>query len=309
MANMPTNRWWRPQHPFIQIKPTVNQLIRQRQNSWRPSEKILPKLLQGSAEHLDCIMLDLEWIRYDYIVRLSKNHTIPNTKDAVRDFVAECEKLLNHTDVVASPEVRAHMFGRIRSIAVDLMKLIQKKQAYAALCREKRYEDLVTWRAENPSGFKPHLPRWTQFLGHEAPGAQRLLLQYRNVLQPNRSTYQVIPHGGVMILMDWDNETVAIINDLDEKREGQPTLLQQRIEWGHTNVHSLRNGLRTFEPKIFEPSPWNKTSEDLLGYQDLESMDRSYAEMDERDRELPIEYLQFRCVLIQKFLKRRGPRG
>nr|AMJ39447.1 hypothetical protein [Phyllosticta citricarpa] len=67
----------------------------------------------------------------------------------------------------------------------------------------------------NRNGFVRDLPRWSQFLDKNAPGASILLLQMRRVLHQKRDAYQLIPRGGVKILQFWDDRLYAMIQAID----------------------------------------------------------------------------------------------
>nr|ATA58144.1 MAT1-1-4 [Lasiodiplodia gonubiensis] len=208
---------------------------------------------RGSPEHLDGLLKDLDFLRDSYVFSHTPN--ISEAKEAFESVIAECLDLLNPPDTIEDVTCRTQFFQIVRETAVQIMGLIAKRnnlKATVDIFSNTRHRLL-----EKSNGYVDGLPRWSQFLSFDAPGAAKLQLHsQRHVLLNRRRGYQVLPQGGIGILRHWDAELYRFIYNIDE--HDRIGMWGARFEWGSLGQHRLALGIRRFDPLIVRPSPWAK---------------------------------------------------
>ncbi|EKG11566.1 hypothetical protein MPH_11059 [Macrophomina phaseolina MS6] len=211
----------------------------------------------GSQEHLDELLAELHGLCDDILTHGPRYLDSPNLKGAFETIISDCLELLDSPDSVQDPVARTKFFRSVRGIAIKLMAVIQKNQDLTHLMR--RLPEFTNKALRKSSRYINDLPRWTQFLGFNAPGAKRLQVQleaHSGFLQPQRRGYQILPQAGIRILRVWDESMKCSINNMD------PTWLKgywaPRFEWGSLSQHRLALGIRRFDSVCMKPSPWAK---------------------------------------------------
>lgn len=261
MSTMP-NRLWKPTHGLL---PILGDHSYPAQLDFEMLRDVLPTSSQntedadhlavsrGSPEHLSGLLKDLEYLRDAYLISQTPNTS--EVKEAFEDIIAECLELLDPPDTIEDVTCRTQFFQIVRETAVQIMGLIEKRNNLKATIDilPNTYHRLL----EKSNGYLDGLPRWSQFLCFNAPGAAKLQLHnQRNVLLNRRRGYQVLPQGGIGILRHWDAELYRFIRNVDE--HNQFGMWGARFEWGSLGQHRLALGIRRFDPLIVRPSPWAK---------------------------------------------------
>ncbi|KAL0261634.1 hypothetical protein SLS55_003064 [Diplodia seriata] len=208
---------------------------------------------RGSPEHISRLLMDLDTLR-DLYVYHSDTITL-DIKELFQNVMEECLDLLNPPDSIHDVTCRTEFFKIVREVAVQVTGLIEKRAHLrtSALVLPR----VLTRLLEKTNGYQEGLPRWSQFLCFNAPGATKLRLDDApGLLQTLRRGYQVVPQGGIGILRNWDTEIYQISTAIDQQTEY--TTWSGRFEWGIFSQHRLALGIRRFDPGITRPSPWCK---------------------------------------------------
>nr|ATA58071.1 MAT1-1-4 [Neofusicoccum cordaticola]ATA58179.1 MAT1-1-4 [Neofusicoccum cordaticola] len=208
---------------------------------------------RGSHEHLDALLGDLQQLCIEYCINICIRKPLTSAMEsAFEKIMAECLQLLDPPNTIVDPDVRSQFFKIVRSTAKNVMEVAKAHQDLKDTLRAPL--DKAQRVMEASSGYKDGLPRWSQFLALNAPGAKKLQLQKRNYLQPQRRGYQVLPQGGIGILRHWDTAMINFITDVDPQM--QMNLWAPRFDWGTLGLHRLALGVRRFDPLKYVPSPW-----------------------------------------------------
>nr|ATA58212.1 MAT1-1-4 [Neofusicoccum australe] len=240
-----------------------------------PDQKFAP----GSHKHLNALVEKLQHLCLNYYINISNRSPLTSVMESdFKKTMAECLQLLDPPNTIKDPEIRSQFFEIVRSIATNIMEVTNARQDLDATLRAPF--DRIQRVMEASNGYKEGLPRWSQFLALNAPGAGKLQLQKRNYLQPQRRGYQVLPQGGIGILRHWDTSMIHIITDIDPYL--QMNLWAPRFEWGTLGLHRLALGVRRFDPLKYIPSPWAKKPRmDNLTH--LSTFNGWYAELEQLD--------------------------
>nr|AHA91691.1 MAT1-1-4 [Diplodia sapinea] len=250
-----SSKLWKPTHGLIPIEGYLASPVQLDFDALQRTEMEddPPGPPRGSPEHISRLLMDLDSLR-DLYVYHSDTITL-DIKELFQNVMEECLDLLNPPDSIHDVTCRTEFFKIVREVAVQVTGLIEKRAHLRT--RAAVLPKVLTRLLEKSNGYQEGLPRWSQFLCFNAPGAMKLRVHDApGVLQTVRRGYQVVPQGGIGILRNWDAEIYRIGDAIDQQAEY--TTWSRRFEWGSFCQHKLALGVRRFDPCITRPSPWSK---------------------------------------------------
>ncbi|KAF2089978.1 hypothetical protein K490DRAFT_62851 [Saccharata proteae CBS 121410] len=210
-----------------------------------------------SAEFLEVLLKDLEDIadaESDVQVLSDRDET----KAKIAKITTEGNRLVKHPELFVDEQTRQEFLAAYLGHSKRLRQIITEKRR---LQEEKARTDQATHDA---SGFKDDLPRWTQFLGKDAPGADRLGLG-PSLLQNPPASYQIIPEGGINILKQWDSAQKSVYDHFDQVNADRPghqqPMWSRGLDWRFPGAYRTETGINVIDPMVAERSPWPKDTE------------------------------------------------
>ncbi|KAK7623986.1 hypothetical protein IWX50DRAFT_689979 [Phyllosticta citricarpa] len=178
----------------------------------RPSQPAISStLILGSDAQLADLIQDFETLRNQYILDFGQP-TSSDLRISIEKLADECRRVLRSARLIEDAPTRRRFCAALHKLSTDLIDLTKVKRKVRDVVAKIKEGERVN---RNRNGFVRDLPRWSQFLDKNAPGASILLLQMRRVLHQKRDAYQLIPRGGVKILQFWDDRLYAMIQAID----------------------------------------------------------------------------------------------
>ncbi|KAK7541319.1 hypothetical protein BKA81DRAFT_164241 [Phyllosticta paracitricarpa] len=168
-------------------------------------------LILGSDAQLADLIQDFETLRNQYILDFGQP-TSSDLRISIEKLADECRRVLRSARLIEDAPTRRRFCAALHKLSTDLIDLTKVKRKVRDVVAKIKEGERVN---RNRNGFVRDLPRWSQFLDKNAPGASILLLQMRRVLHQKRDAYQLIPRGGVKILQFWDDRLYAMIQAID----------------------------------------------------------------------------------------------
>lgn len=209
----------------------------------------------GSQDHLNELLDGIHHLCDDIVLSGPDQLDSSSFHDAFEAMVSDCLKLLDPPDTIQDPESRKAFFTTVRKLVIHVMDVIKKHQHLQS--RVRALAEINNGNINKITKHDDNLPRWSQFLGFNAPGAEKLQLEERGTcLQRQRRGYQVLPHAGIAILRNWDKEMTDMISAIDP--DWEHGYWGPRFEWGSSSQHRLALGIRRFDALTVSPSPWAK---------------------------------------------------
>ncbi|KAK7731322.1 hypothetical protein SLS57_001258 [Botryosphaeria dothidea] len=209
----------------------------------------------GSQDHLNELLDGIHHLCDDIVLSGPDQLDSSSFHDAFEAMVSDCLKLLDPPDTIQDPESRKAFFTTVRKLVTHVMDVIKKHQHLQS--RVRALAEINNGNINKITKHDDNLPRWSQFLGFNAPGAEKLQLEERGTcLQRQRRGYQVLPHAGIAILRNWDKEMTDMISAIDP--DWEHGYWGPRFEWGSSSQHRLALGIRRFDALTVSPSPWAK---------------------------------------------------